>query len=119
MLGWFLTVAPPGSCGTGRKTLWSSAHQPSELTNSCSFWLEPFIGIYKRPGTISTEVVKWLWPSKPKANKKSVFTGLKIVDGQTLNFKTTKENSFTVFLNMREMFTLATVRPLVFIVLLL
>lgn len=67
----------------------------------------------------TTEVVKWLWPSKPKANKKSVFTGLKTVDGQTVNFKTTKENSFAVFLNMREMFTLATVRPLVFIVLLL
>lgn len=40
------------------------------------------------------------------------------MDRQTVDFKTAKENMFTVFLNTREMFNIATVRGKVLIVLL-
>lgn len=44
-----------------------------------------------------------------KSQWKSVFAGPRTADGRTVDFKTAKENMFTVFLNTREAFTFASV----------
>lgn len=44
-----------------------------------------------------------------KSEWKSVFVGPRTANGQTVGFKSTKENMFTVFLNTREAFTFASV----------
>lgn len=54
-----------------------------------------------------------------KSQWKSVFAGPRTADGQTVDFKTAKENMFTVFLNTREVFTFAALPSAAVIVLLL
>lgn len=77
----------------------------NRITHSCSLWHEPFIEIYNCLGSIPLQRLNYGFGLTKQRPLSSVFTSPRKLDGlhgHAMNFKTAKENVFTVLLNIKQ-----------------
>lgn len=75
----------------------------NRITHSRSLWHEPFIGIYNCLGSIPVQSLNYGFGLTKQRPLSRVFTReLDRLRGQAMNFKTVKENVFTMFSNTEQ-----------------